>query len=880
MRGVNLVGYLRAESGVGQVGRSMARVLEAAGIPYSLHLFDQTRSRQHHDFSSTAATSELYDTNLLCVNADQTPVFMEGPGAELTRARRNIGVWAWEVDVLPERMRVAGDLVDEAWGISQYTADCVSPWVSCPVWAMPLPVELETFSRRSRAELDIPRGFVVLSCFDLDSVLERKNPLAVLAAYQKAFPEPGQAHLVLKTINGAFHPEQVALLEEACGERPDIHFMDGYLPYERQLAMVAQCDVYVTLHRAEGFGLTLGEAMALGKPVVATGFSANLEFMNGSNSRLVDYERVEVGEGADPYPAEATWAEPCVDDAAEKLRFLFDDQQQALALGRRARLDIRNRHSAQARAPRLTELIEAADGRPGRHVSAARRDAGALRSLQHVEHLLARGPEVDRPSRLGAAARFWRRTALRLLQNYDVHAQETVRALVAAGVQSGELVAQLDARAVENARVLGGLGGIVEQLSAALDLERESRHATASREAQRVQRALTERDESLAGLAKQLDATARENERRLAAIEGRIENSRKTGVETLAKTGRVEREVANLRERQVQFASALEAIEMRLAALEDAQERTSRREQSSRQIIDDETQPVDAWRSSLDDQGTALLERIEAVAAATPWRSDMAHAGRRIEEVRYAVDQLTDELYCPPYMSAPEELIVERDGKKSLRWPTSGRGRSIEHGYPGFEDLFRGTFDFIRERQRIYLADLTDRAPILDFGCGRGEMLDVLREAGIEATGVDRDADQIERCRKRGLAVTCADGLEHLSSLADESLGAIFSAQVVEHLELDELTRLLKLASQRLRSDGILILETPNPHSPRALRSFWVDPTHRAPIFPETLLLLTRDHGFSPIEVRFPFGEGDYELDRRSQGEYALIAHKPPLTRS
>ena len=128
-----------------------------------------------------------------------------------------------------------------------------------------------------------------------------------------------------------------------------------------------------------------------------------------------------------------------------------------------------------------------------------------------------------------------------------------------------------------------------------------------------------------------------------------------------------------------------------------------------------------------------------------------------------------------------------------MSWRSGSKTTGQGDGYPGFEDVFRGTFEFIKDRQRVYLDELIGQAPVLDFGCGRGEMLELLKDAGIEAVGVDQDEDQIARCRARGLDAVCSDGLDHLSGVADGSLGALFSSQVIEHLELDEIERLPEL---------------------------------------------------------------------------------------
>ena len=171
--------------------------------------------------------------------------------------------------------------------------------------------------------------------------------------------------------------------------------------------------------------------------------------------------------------------------------------------------------------------------------------------------------------------------------------------------------------------------------------------------------------------------------------------------------------------------------------------------------------------------------------------------------------------------------------------------------YFAFEARMRGSTADVRERQRPYVDDFRDAAPVLDVGCGRGELLGLLRDAGIEARGVDADADMIAYARGDGLDVEQADALAHLEALPDASLGGIFAGQVVEHLPPAVLFRFLELAAQKLRPGGPLIAETINPLSPLALRSYFADLTHAQPLVPETLALLARQAGFREVETRF-----------------------------
>ena len=171
--------------------------------------------------------------------------------------------------------------------------------------------------------------------------------------------------------------------------------------------------------------------------------------------------------------------------------------------------------------------------------------------------------------------------------------------------------------------------------------------------------------------------------------------------------------------------------------------------------------------------------------------------------------------------------------------------------YFAFESRMRGPTDVVRERQRVYVDDFGEAAPVLDVGCGRGELLALLREAGIESRGVDADADMVAFARGEGLDVEQADLLDALERTADSSLGGVFAGQVVEHLPPASLARFLELAHAKLRAGGVLVLETINPLSPLALRNYFADLTHAQPLVPETLALLVRNAGFSTLETRY-----------------------------
>jgi glycosyltransferase involved in cell wall biosynthesis len=323
--GVNLVGYLGADLGLGVAARRLQRAFDAVGIPHAAVSYDRTSSNQRSAIGGD--TDRPYHFTLMLITPDQLPLFIEDVGEEFLACHHNIGLWYWEADVLSPRQMRAFDFVDEVWVATDYLVEPFESAGRVPVRVVPSPLvfDVPQADPAERGRLGLDDRFTFLFSFDFLSVAERKNPLGVADAYCRAFPDPeGGTRLLLKSINGDLFPEERERIIDAVADRCDIEVWDRLLPAADRLALVAASDCYVSLHRSEGLGLTMAEAMAAGTPVIATAYSGNLSFMDEASALLVPADIVEIGPGQH-YPAHGHWAKPDLDAAAAAMRRVRDD---------------------------------------------------------------------------------------------------------------------------------------------------------------------------------------------------------------------------------------------------------------------------------------------------------------------------------------------------------------------------------------------------------------------------------------------------------------------------------------------------------------------------------------------------------------------------
>jgi glycosyltransferase involved in cell wall biosynthesis len=348
--GVNVAGYFRTESGVGEAGRAHVAALRAGGIPTTLVDYSRYAPSRADDHTLTPhASNALNRINLVCVNADQALHFKAEVGETFFRGRYNIASWWWELPEFPDRWSDSFAPFDEIWAGSHFVASAIEAKSPIPVLLVPPVVDVGSPGVLPKAHFGFaPNETMFLFVFDFLSVFERKNPLAVIDAFQRAFRSGESAGLIVKCINGERDPAGMRKLSDAIGDDRRIRVIDRYLSRAEKNDLLASCDAYVSLHRSEGFGYTPAEAMALGRTVIATGWSGNMDYMNHGNSIPVDYRLVALESGAGPYDAGQYWADPDLDDAARAMRRVHTDPAGVRRLGINGRVEIATKFSAAA----------------------------------------------------------------------------------------------------------------------------------------------------------------------------------------------------------------------------------------------------------------------------------------------------------------------------------------------------------------------------------------------------------------------------------------------------------------------------------------------------------------------------------------------------
>ena len=751
--GVNVAGYFESEKGVGEAARASVRALKAVSIPYVLNNVTDSGSWNRERSSSNYSVANPHPVNLVHVNADQVPMVASQRGDAYFRGRYNVAYWFWELSHFPEEWTSSFEYFDEVWVGSNFVLDAISRVSPIPVVRMPLTLREATDSlgRGDRSNLGLSaESFVFVFMFDFHSFIARKNPLGLIEAFKMAFADKDDVWLILKSAHSGTNAADFEAVKAAT-TGAKIKLIDTILSEGETTALLSTCDCYVSLHRSEGFGLPIAEAMSLGKPVIVTAYSGNMDFTTPSNSLLVRYRPVELDRDYGPYKKGSVWADPSLDHAAELMRYAYENRDVSNAVGRRAREDVLRlfhpRVVGQQMHDRLQRVVpRGKDSGKSRHepspslVTQGPSDDEVVADMTslHAEYDISDTPltshrHVVGPA-IGLTKKVLRQLVTPILQRqvtYNAANTRVVTHLVTHLKQQGEVVGQ---RQAELRMQLKQQGEALGQQQAELWTQLQQQGEALGRQQAELWTQLKQQDEVLGQQQAQLrhDVLGRQ-------------------------------------------AEALDGMRGRVSSVE---------------------------------------RRLRRMLSLVTGGQEEASAAEAKSVIRQEPDQDFD--------------------------------------YFGLEERFRGSEEQIKDRQRMYIDYFQGQEEVLDIGCGRGEFLELLRERGIKARGVDIDTDMVLLCREKGLDVVKEDVFSCLEDSPDESLGGIFAAQVIEHFPADQIIRLVRRCYQKIRPGGVVVLETPNPQCLAVFaRSFYMDFSHVWPCHPEAMRYLLESVGFGEIRVVF-----------------------------
>ena len=353
--GVNLIAYIRAEMGLGTAARGVAHALESAHVPFNVLNFEHSNPSLHRDESwkHKEVKFSSYDFTLLAINPDNAFNARTRVQQKFVKDRHTIGYWFWELPEIPDQWQSSFSLVDEVWAASRFTQDSIARKSPVPVFRVPVPICLGRTDQFTRQRFSLPEDrFLFLSISDSHSHLERKNPLGIIRAFKEAFPSDNMGVGLIVKLGNVNTPdadqEALEVIHREIEGRRNIYLLEWDMTRAEIDSLLAISDCFVSLHRSEGFGLGPAEAMSLGKPVILTNWSGNVDYMTPTNSIGIDYALVPVGKQRGPYEAHQLWADPDLGQAASAMKRLVDDPEFARKLGLRGQETIKQKFSAEA----------------------------------------------------------------------------------------------------------------------------------------------------------------------------------------------------------------------------------------------------------------------------------------------------------------------------------------------------------------------------------------------------------------------------------------------------------------------------------------------------------------------------------------------------
>ncbi len=361
---VSVIGYLKSVIGVGHAGRMVASSLETTGLKtkgFNVTLNVETRQGDESvsHLLSPVANGRIHIYN---INADQLPLVKDAIRDQVQPADYVISMPFWELSKFPIEWLSSYEGVHEIWAPTRFMQQALLPVMNIPVFWMPPAVTLENFTRVDREHFDLPHNrFLFHFNFDLTSFATRKNPMAVIEAYRRAFHHRYSdiaTGLVIKTRGQDTDGSNLKKLIDSTKDESDIFIINQLMSYHDTLRLMDCCDCYVSLHRSEGFGYTLAEAMLLGKPVIATNYSGSKDFVDASTGFPVNYQLKPLKEGEYPFWQGQKWADPDIDHAAWLMQQIVNDHYKTKEIAEAGRNKILTDYSIQSLGKRYLKRLK------------------------------------------------------------------------------------------------------------------------------------------------------------------------------------------------------------------------------------------------------------------------------------------------------------------------------------------------------------------------------------------------------------------------------------------------------------------------------------------------------------------------------------------
>lgn len=358
--GINIIGSIKAETGLGESCRLLTNAVSESDYLFTIFNYSQVGQMREtdHTWDEKIGLSCEYSINIIHINPNEFGIAALQLDSSNWDYRYNIGFWLWEFEESSDEWLNCASILNEIWTPSDFITNSLKRKFNIPIKTLPYPIEVKVDKTYNRKFFGLPEDkFLFLMMYDKNSVSDRKNPVGVIEAFKKAFSaNQDDVGLVIKIATS--DEDEINKIKSHLGNYKNIYFIVDMLEKIQVNSLINSVDVIMSLHRAEGFGLVLAEAMYLGKPTIATNWSSNTEFMNKENSCLVNYELIELEHDNGPFKKGWKWAEPDTNDAAQYMKKLFSDSDFYEKLSSMAQNDIRSKLCIDNAKEKINQYIQ------------------------------------------------------------------------------------------------------------------------------------------------------------------------------------------------------------------------------------------------------------------------------------------------------------------------------------------------------------------------------------------------------------------------------------------------------------------------------------------------------------------------------------------